>query len=57
MKYKLLYGYYTEGLAFEDEEFDSIDEAVKHGVANGYTNPFKVVTIHWEPKHKKEIKP
>ena len=39
-----------EGLKLQDEEFGSVDEAVKHAVAVNYSTPFIIVSIHWKPE-------
>lgn len=50
MKYKILrdYGVY-EGMKFEDQEFDTVDEAVKHAIGMNHCTPFLIVkVINWE---------
>ena len=39
-----------EGYKLQDEEFNTVEEAVKHAVAMNYSTTFIVVEIHWEPK-------
>jgi hypothetical protein len=53
MKYKILRDYGSEGNIFDDSEFDTIEEAVKHAVAQNFSSIFRIVTIHWEPELKK----
>ena len=51
MKYKILFDYGAhEGFKFQDEEFETIDEAIKHAVALNYSIPFIIVSIHWKPE-------
>ncbi len=46
MKYKILFDYGTyEGFKFQDEEFDTVDAAVKHALALRYSTPFLIVVI------------
>jgi len=51
-KYKILwdYGGY-EGFKFHDNEFDTIDEAVKEAVSQSYSARWIIVrVINWEAK-------
>jgi len=51
MKYLILIDYGSDGWKFEDEEFDSLDLAVKTAQHKTYGNAFKIVTIiNWEAK-------
>ncbi len=53
MKYKILFDYHTEGYKFQDEEFDSVAEAVKNAIELNYSAPFLIVQIiEWEAKIK-----
>lgn len=53
MKYKILIDYRTEGYHFQDEEFDSVDAAVKHALSLGSSAPFLIVHIvDWEAQVK-----
>lgn len=54
MKYKIMFDYGAyEGYKMQDDEFDTVDAAVKHAVALNYSAPFIVVSVHWEPECKK----
>ena len=55
MKYKILYDYGVKGNKFDDTVFYSVEEAIKHAVAQNYGTPFRIVSVHWEPEYKKEI--
>lgn len=47
-KYKVLIDYYTEGFRFEDEGFETVDDAVHHG-SNNTSYPFLIVkVIDWK---------
>lgn len=49
MKYKILFDYRTDGYKFEDEEFDTIAEAVKHAIDLNYCIPFLIVqVVEWQ---------
>ncbi len=51
MKYKILYDYGTyEGNVIDDAEFDTVDEAIQHAVAQNYSTTFRIISIHWEPQ-------
>lgn len=51
MKYKIIVDYRTEGWSFENEAFNTVDEAVKHIMSRNYGNPFLIVqVINWEAK-------
>lgn len=51
MKYQIMFDYGShEGYRLEEILFDSVDEAVKHAVAMGYSSPFIIVSIHWKPE-------
>jgi hypothetical protein len=50
------YGSY-EGYKLQDEEFDSVDEAIKHAVALNYSATFIIVSIHWTPKLSSPLSP
>lgn len=54
MKYKILFDYGAyEGFKFQDEEFNTVAEAVKHAVGLNYCSPFLIVqVIDWEAKLK-----
>ncbi len=53
--YKVLFDYRSENFTFLDKrgedgilreaEFDTVDEAVKAAIGQGYANPFRVVKI------------
>ena len=49
-KYKILFDYGAyEGMKFQDKEFDSVKEAVKHAISLNYHTPFLIVNvIDWE---------
>lgn len=50
-KYKILWDYHSEGYQFADEEFESIDAAVKEAVSRSYSAGFLIVrVIDWEAK-------
>ena len=50
-KYKILRDYSSENFVFDDEEFETVDSAVKHALASGYSSPFLIVRIiNWEAK-------
>jgi hypothetical protein len=53
-KYKILFDYGAhEGFKFQDEEFDTVAEAVKHAIDLNYCTPFLIVqVINWEAKEK-----
>jgi hypothetical protein len=52
-KYKILFDYGSEGHQFQDEEFDTVAEAVKHAVDLNYSTRFKIVKIiDWEASIK-----
>ena len=51
MKYQILRNYYSAGYSFEDEKFETIDEAVKYALSQRYGAPFLIVeVIDWEAK-------
>lgn len=53
MKYRVLIDYHTEGWRFHDEGegYDTIDAAVKEGIANSYGHPFLVIqVIDWQAR-------
>ncbi len=52
MKYQIMfdYGAYEGYKLLEEKLFDTVDEAVKHAVAMGYSSPFIIVSIHWKPE-------
>jgi len=50
MKYRIMFDYGSSGYNLQDMEFNTVDEAVKHGVAMNYSTPFIVVSIYWKPK-------
>ena len=54
MKYKILFDYGAyEGMKFQDEEFETVAEAVKHAMDLRYATPFLIVqVIDWEAKLK-----
>ena len=54
MKYRILFNYGAyEGFKFQDEEFDTVAEAVKHALELNYATPFLIVQIiDWEAKSK-----
>jgi hypothetical protein len=56
MKYEILRNYGTEGFKFDDPEFDTVDEAIKHAVASNFCTPFYIVSVHWKPEITKIIK-
>lgn len=50
-KYRILYDYgAVEGNKIDDEEYDSVDEAIKAAVAKNYCTIFRIISIEWEPK-------
>lgn len=53
-KYKILFDYGAyEGCKFQDEEFTSVRDAVKHAVELNYATKFYVVeVIDWEASQK-----
>ena len=51
MKYKILYDYGMEGNQLDDSEHDTVEDAVKHAVAQNYATQFRIISIHWEPKY------
>lgn len=53
-KYKILFDYGSyEGMKFQDEEFDTVAEAVKHALQLSYSCPFLIVNIiDWEATQK-----
>lgn len=53
--YRILLDYRTEGFLFKDEEFGSVDAAVKFATENNYGNPFFIVqVVDWEATPKKK---
>ena len=53
MKYKILFDYHSEGFKFQDEEFDTVAEAVKQALELNYMTPFLIVhVVDWEAKEK-----
>lgn len=51
MKYKILLDYRTEGFKFQDEEYDTVADAVKNAIELNYCTPFLIVQIiEWEAK-------
>lgn len=57
MKYQILFDYGLEGWKFEEQEFDTVDEAVKHAIRTCMSAPFEIVIIvNWEAI-KRETKP
>ncbi len=49
MKYKILFDYRSEGFKFQDDEFDTVDAAVKHALDLNYYTPFLIVSIiNWK---------
>lgn len=59
MKYKILFNWGAyEGYKFQDEEFLSVAEAVKHAIELQYSVPFLIVQIiDWEARHSSPPKP
>lgn len=50
-KYKILWDYYSDGMSFADEEFNTVDEAVKFATASSYSAKWLIVhIINWEAK-------
>lgn len=48
-KYKILRDYGSEGFKFDDEEFNTVKEAVKVAINQNYYAPFIIVKlINWE---------
>ncbi len=45
MKYRVLFDYYSEGMKLQDEEFDTVDDAVKWAVGNSNGSPFFIIRI------------
>ena len=46
MKYQILHDYGTEGFKFyEEQDFDTVAEAVKFALELGYCTPFVIVQI------------
>lgn len=53
MEYRIMFDYgAVEGYKLQDKEFETVDEAVKHAVAMGYSTPFIIVKIYWKPEYK-----
>ena len=51
MRYKVIYNYGLEGWSFGDEEWETVEEAVKKAISNYKGVPFLVVKIvDWEAK-------
>jgi len=49
MKYKILFDYRTDGFKFEDDEFDTVADAVEHAIKLNNCTPFLIVTIvNWK---------
>lgn len=49
MKYRILFNWGSEGFKFQDEEFETVSEAVKHAILLNYAAPFSIVQIiEWE---------
>ena len=50
-KYRILFDYGTyEGMKFYDEqEFETVDEAVKFAVGLRYSTLFLIVKVFWQP--------
>jgi hypothetical protein len=57
-KFKILfdYGSYEGNKFYDEEEFDTVDDAIKYAVSLGYATPFRIVKIYWEPALKRESK-
>lgn len=52
-KYKILFDYRSEGYKFQDEEFETVTQAVKHAIDLNYSTPFLIVqVIDWEAQEK-----
>ncbi len=53
-KYKILFDYGShEGMKFQDDEFSSVSEAVKHAIGLNYYTPFLIVqVIDWKAIEK-----
>ena len=49
MKYKILYDYGMEGNVIDDDEFDTVDDAVRGAVQKNYFTKFRIITIAWTP--------
>ena len=45
MKYRILVDYYTEGYKLDDQEFDTIEQLLKHTQENPMYNPFLIIQI------------
>jgi len=53
MKYKILTDQGSEGFSMGDDEFTTVDEAVKEAQVNCYGSKFYIITIiNWEAKIK-----
>lgn len=54
MKYKILFDYGAyEGMKFQDEEFDDVNNAVKHALNLNFSSPFFIVSVvDWEAFQK-----
>ncbi len=53
MKYRILFDYGCEGFKFEDNEFDTVAQAVKHALELNYCITFLIVNIiNWEAQEK-----
>lgn len=53
MKYKILIDYDIEGFKFQDEEFETVDAAVKSAILLNSSFPFLIVqVIDWEAKQR-----
>lgn len=49
MPYKILFDYGSDGFKFEDKDFKTANEAVKHAIALNYCTRFLIVQIiNWE---------
>lgn len=48
MKYRIIVNGFSEGWSLSVEEFDTVDEAVKHATKNTYGSDFLIITvINW----------
>ena len=58
MKYKILFDYGSDGYKFQDEEYNSVSEAVKQAIKLNYCSPFLIVQIiDWEARNSPDSQP
>ena len=49
MKYKILFDYGMEGNSIDDNEYETVDDAIRGAVSMNYCTKFRTISIHWEP--------